>query len=154
MRGTQIMVSGSVRASTTTVRRTGVDARRAARPALPAAAATAHDVMQPLQWPIGPGAFLGISSDLGGDRFTIGFATYMPYVQQITSRSRGRHRADALPGDADLRNLALVPALSIRFGDDFRVGIAPGFLFSTGRLSFAEQTVPGGESPAAERATT
>ena len=31
-----------------------------------------------------------------------------------------------------------MPALSIRFGSDFRVGFAPGFLFSTGRLSFAE----------------
>ena len=38
----------------------------------------------------------------------------------------------------DLRNLALAPALSIRFGNDFRVGFAPGFLFSTGRLIFAE----------------
>jgi hypothetical protein len=38
----------------------------------------------------------------------------------------------------DLRNLVLVPALSIRFGGDFRIGFAPGFMFSTGRLSFAE----------------
>jgi hypothetical protein len=42
--------------------------------------------------------------------------------------------------EMDLRNLALVPALSIRFAGDFRVGIAPGFLFSTGRLSFYEDT--------------
>jgi long-subunit fatty acid transport protein len=49
--------------------------------------------------------------------------------------------------DIDLRNLALVPALSIRFAGDFRVGIAPGFLFSTGRFHFAED-VGGAQSPA------
>src|SRR4029078_1985256 len=38
----------------------------------------------------------------------------------------------------DLRNLVLVPALSIRFGGDFRIGFAPGFMFSTGSLSLAE----------------
>ena len=47
----------------------------------------------------------------------------------------------------DLRNLALVPALSIRFGSDFRVGVAPGFLFSTGRLMFAEDTALDGGTP-------
>ncbi len=35
-----------------------------------------------------------------------------------------------------------MPALSIRFGGDFRIGVAPGFLFSTGRLTFAEDTTP------------
>ena len=38
----------------------------------------------------------------------------------------------------DLRNLALVPALAIRFGNDLRIGLSSGFLFSTGSLSFAE----------------
>ena len=46
----------------------------------------------------------------------------------------------------DLRNLALVPALSIRFGGDFRVGFAPGFLFSTGRLMFREELALDGGS--------
>jgi hypothetical protein len=106
--------------------------------------ATGSEIIHPGQWPVGPGAFLGISSDLGGDRFTIGFATYMPYLQ------RTRYDLSAPPGseptryhalDVDLRNLALVPALSIRFMDDFRLGIAPGFMFSTGRLVFDEDTV-------------
>ena len=46
----------------------------------------------------------------------------------------------------DLRNVALVPALSIRFGGDFRVGFAPGFLFSTGRLMFREDLALDGGS--------
>jgi long-subunit fatty acid transport protein len=84
---------------------------------------------------------MGISSDLGGDRFTLGFATYMPFVEQTTFKlSPARDeptRYQAL--QVDLRNLALAPALSIRFGD-VRVGVAPGFLFSTGHLRFAEDT--------------
>jgi long-subunit fatty acid transport protein len=143
VRGTQVMVSGSLRLSSTTVTRTSIDPSTGA-PGVGFApgSATANDVMQPVHWPVGPGAFMGISSDLGGDRFTIGFATYMPYVQQTkfalspTSNEPTRYQALQI----DLRNLALVPALSIRFAGDFRLGIAPGFMFSTGHLAFAEDT--------------
>ena len=63
------------------------------------------------------------------------------------SRCRPRRRADALPGaGARPAQPALVPALSIRFGNDFRVGFAPGFLFSTGRLMFAEDLALDGGS--------
>jgi Outer membrane protein transport protein (OMPP1/FadL/TodX) len=143
LHGTQILFAGNVRVSSTTVNRASINPNTGAPGnGLQPGSATASDVMQPVQWPIGPGAFLGISSDLGGDRFTIGFATYMPYVQQIkfpvspTGAEPTRYQALQL----DLRNLALVPALSIRFWGDFRLGIAPGFLFSTGHLAFAEDT--------------
>jgi long-subunit fatty acid transport protein len=130
VRGTQVMVSGAARVTSTTAN-------------LAAGSATASDDTQPVQWPFGPGAFLGISSDLGGDRFTIGFATYMPYLQQTKfplhpPANDEPTRYQAL--EVDLRNLALVPALSIRFLGDLRIGIAPGFLFSTGHLMFAEDT--------------
>jgi long-subunit fatty acid transport protein len=147
VRGTQVMVAGTVRYASTTVTRAPIDPNTGlpslAANAVAPGAATAHDLTQPFQWPMGPGAFLGISSDLGGDRFTIGFATYMPYLEQTkfplsTPPGTEPTRYQAL--EVDLRNLALVPALSIRFGGDFRVGIAPGFLFSTGRLAFAEDT--------------
>jgi long-subunit fatty acid transport protein len=128
-RGTQVMIAGTLRLSSTTV----------SRPS--GGSATANDVSQPVSYPLGPGAFMGISSDLGGDRFTIGFATYMPFVQQTTFAISPNHdeptRYQAL--QVDLRNLALAPALSIRFAD-VRVGIAPGFMFSTGHLRFAEDT--------------
>jgi long-subunit fatty acid transport protein len=153
VRGVQIMVAGTTRVSTTTVRRTGVDPATGqpdlSLPTMPTA--TAHDVTHPLQWPPGPGAFLAISTDVGGDRFTLGFATYEPYVEQnhFSVNVAGNEPTRYHRIDADLRNLALVPALSIRFGSDFRIGLAPGFLFSTGRLSFAEhpQTGPGSETP-------
>jgi long-subunit fatty acid transport protein len=144
VRGTQVMIAGTVTYASTTVTRAPIDPTTG----LPGGsfapgAATAHDLTQPFQWPLGPGAFLGISSDLGGDRFTIGFATYMPYLQQTKfslSSPPGTEPTRYQALQVDLRNLALVPALSIRFGGDFRVGIAPGFLFSTGRLTFAEDT--------------
>jgi long-subunit fatty acid transport protein len=153
VRGVQIMVAGTTRVSTTTVRRTGVDMNGIPNSSLaPLPTATAHDVTHPLQWPPGPGAFIAISTDVGGDRFTLGFATYEPYVEQnhFSMNVAGTEPTRYHRIDADLRNLALVPALSIRFGGDFRIGVAPGFLFSTGRLTFAEQTVPGSENPSTD----
>jgi long-subunit fatty acid transport protein len=163
--GTQVMIAGSVRYASTTVNRAPIDPTTGqpstAPNALSPGSASAHDLTQPVQCPIGPGAFMGISSDLGGDRFTIGFATYMPFLEQtkfaISPTGAEPTRYQAL--QVDLRNLALVPALSVRFGGDFRVGIAPGFLFSTGRLTFAEDTAldgktnctaPCAENPAAD----
>jgi long-subunit fatty acid transport protein len=143
VRGTQLMFAGTVRVSSTTVNRASINQMTGAPGgSFAPGSATANDVMQPVQWPIGPGAFLGVSSDLGGDRFTIGFATYMPYVEQtkfpISAAGNEPTRYQAL--EVDLRNLALVPALSIRFLGELRLGIAPGFLFSTGHLAFAEDT--------------
>ena len=154
VRGTQVMVAGTLRLSSTTVNRASIDPGSGAPGAgFAPGAATANDVMHPAHWPIGPGAFLGISSDLGGDRFTIGFATYMPYVQQtkfaLSPTGNEPTRYQAL--EIDLRNLALVPALSIRFAGDFRVGIAPGFLFSTGHLAFAQDTTLDGGKAAVMR---
>jgi long-subunit fatty acid transport protein len=142
-RGTQVLFAGTMRLSTTSVNRAGINhLTGAAGGTFMPGNATANDFQQPLQWPVGPGAFMGISSDLGGDRFTIGFATYMPFLQQtkysLDANGLAPTRYQVL--EMDLRNLALVPALSIRFAGDFRVGIAPGFLFSTGHLSFAEDT--------------
>jgi long-subunit fatty acid transport protein len=129
-RGFQLTVSGTLRWTSVGASRTGFDP------------ATATDFSHPASWPLGPGGYVGIASDLGGDRFTLGFATYMPSVQKIhyplSPAGDEPTRYHALT--VDLRNLALVPALSIRFGNELRVGLAPGFLFSTGHLSFAENT--------------
>jgi hypothetical protein len=145
VRGFQLMVGGTIRYTSTDVVRTDPQT------GLPQSA-SAHNLMQPLQWPAGPGAFIGIASDLGGDRFALGFATYMPYVQQIryplspAGDEPTRYHALTI----DLRNLALVPALAIRLGNELRIGVAPGFLFSTGHLLFAEDTaLDGSENPAA-----
>jgi hypothetical protein len=111
-------------------------------PVDPASRATASDFTHPISWPPGPGAFAAVGADVGGDRFSLAFATYMPFADRTTYQngdspdlSSRYHRISA-----DLRNLALVPALAVRFAGDLRLGFAPGFLFSTGRVSFAETT--------------
>ncbi len=138
VRGFQLTVAASGRLST-------VDVNRGS-----AGAAQARDLVWPS--PIGPQTYFALSTDFGGDRFTIGFATYMPYLQRVNfplspnGDEPSRYHVLAL----DLRNLVLVPALSIRFAGDFRIGFAPGFLFSTGRLMFAEDlALDGTEDPSA-----
>src|SRR5262245_44452675 len=138
VRGFQLMVAGSARLSTVEVNRAPIMADGTPGGTMTFPTARAHDLSWPS--PFGPRSYFALSTDFGGDRFTIAFATYMPYLQQIAFplSPRGdeptRYHVLAL----DLRNLVLVPALSIRFGGDFRIGFAPGFMFSTGRLSFAE----------------
>jgi long-subunit fatty acid transport protein len=147
-RGFQLTIAGTFRSTSTNVARNPLDPGPPAM-SLPTEYASAHNLMQPFQWPLGPGGFIGVSSDLGGDRFALGFAAYMPFLQQIsyplspTGNEPTRYHALTI----DLRNLALVPALSIRFGNELRVGVAPGFLFSTGHLLFAEDTALDGGNP-------
>jgi hypothetical protein len=140
MRGFQLMVAGTARWSS-------VGVSRPASGSQPAAAATATDFRQPFQWPPGPGAYVALG--YGSDRFTLAFATYMPYLEQIhfPVSAAGTEPTRYQMLSMDLRNLALVPALAIRFGNDFRIGLSSGFLFSTGSLSFAED-VGGARDPA------
>jgi len=133
--GPQLDVSGTARLTTTTA--TLANPAGGSYPT-----ARARDWNQPFSWPPGPGAFIGFAYDVGGDRFTLGFATYMPFAERtsydVTSAAASPvhyHRITA-----DLRNLALVPALAVRLAGDLRFGVAPGFLFSTGQLSFDDPT--------------
>jgi long-subunit fatty acid transport protein len=139
VRGVQVMAAASGRLTRTTA-------------SLPAGQATSSTFTQPVQYPLGPGGFLGASWDLGADRFTIGVAAYTPFTEQIhypVAADRNEPTRYYVL-DADLRNFALTPALSIRFLGDFRLGFAPGFLFSTGRWSFAEDPPGGTQSPATD----
>jgi hypothetical protein len=137
MRGFQVMVAGTARWSSVGA-------------SLPAGSATATDFRQPFQWPPGPGAYVALG--YGSDRFTIAFATYMPYLEQIhfPTSATGNEPTRYQVLSMDLRNLALVPALAIRFGNDLRIGLSSGFMFSTGSLSFAEDV--GGMRNAADDA--
>jgi len=144
VRGFQLMAVASAQLSSVDVSRSPIDGP----PPMTFPSVRARDLAWPS--PFGPHSYLALSTDFGGDRFTIAFATYMPYLQRITyplamnGNEPTRYHALAI----DLRNLELAPALSIRFGNDFRIGFAPGFLFSTGRLSFAEDLgIDGGMTP-------
>ena len=112
--------------------------------------------LHPLDWPLGPGAFLAAAASLG-NRFTLGLATYTPFAQRVRfdpadGEQPNRYHAVS----TDLRNLALVPALSIRLGGGVRIGAAPGFLFSVGRHRGRRghalgAAAPAGWSPAGPR---
>ncbi|HEY4394924.1 MAG TPA: outer membrane protein transport protein [Polyangia bacterium] len=135
MRGFQVMVAGTARWSSISVNQT-------------TGSATATDFRQPFQWPPGPGTYAAVG--YGSDRFTLAVATYMPYLEKITfpTSPTGNEPTRYQVLSMDLRNLALVPALAIRFGGDFRLGLSAGFLFSTGSLSFAENTaLDAGKAP-------
>jgi hypothetical protein len=157
LRGFQVMIAGTIRASSVTVNRTPIDQSTGVPPGTQiTGSATANDFRQPFQWPPGPGSYLALG--YGSDRFTIAFAAYMPYLEKITfpTSMAGDEPTRYQMLSLDLRNLALVPALAIRFGGDLRIGLAPGFLFSTGSLDFAEDTAldsgqagPPVENPAA-----
>jgi long-subunit fatty acid transport protein len=147
VRGFQMMVAANGRLSTVEVNRAPInsaDGTPGGTTTFPTA--RARNLTGPS--PFGPNSYFALSTDFGGDRFTIAFATYMPYLQRINFAlspsfdEPTRYQALAI----DLRNLLLAPALSIRFGGDFRVGFAPGFLFSTGRLMFAEDLALAGGS--------
>jgi Outer membrane protein transport protein (OMPP1/FadL/TodX) len=139
MRGFQVMVAGTARWSSVGVTRASINpVTGAAGGSQPTGSATATDFRQPFQWPPGPGAYVALG--YGSDRFTLAFATYMPYLEQIhfPISAAGTEPTRYQVLSMDLRNLALVPALAIRFGNDLRIGLSSGFLFSTGSLSFAE----------------
>ncbi len=97
--------------------------------------------LHPVSWPLGPGGFLGLAASVGS-RFTFAVATYSPFSQHVRWLAApdgslpARYQAVA----TDLRNLALVPAVSIRLGGGVRFGAAPGFLLSLGRLTVDQDT--------------
>jgi len=139
--GFQILVAGTAQLSSIGVTRTAIDPMtRLPMPGQVGGSATARNFRQPLQWPPGPGGYIAISS--GGDRVALGAAVYMPYLEQIkfpvspTGAEPTRYQVLSM----DLRNLAMVATLAIRLSDNLRIGLAPGVLFSTGSLSFAEDT--------------
>ena len=155
VRGFQIMVGGTANLSAIDVQREPIDPVSGMPGGVQATGnATADGFARPALF--GPRSYLAISSDLGGDRFTLAFATYMPWVQQVSypMSAAGDEPTRYHALQVDLRNLALVPALAIRFGNELRVGLAPGFMFSTGQLSFAEDlglnTGAGAENPQAD----
>lgn len=92
----------------------------------------------PLSWPPGPGFFAGFAVNVGG-RFNLAIAGYTPSYQQISFSDAGAVTRFHMRS-AELQNFALVPAIAIRVNKRLRVGVAPGFLFSTARLAFDQDT--------------
>ena len=150
----QLMFAATGHLATTTVARSSINSTGLPGAGMDFPQTRSSDFTQPFSWPPGPGAFAAIGADVGGDRFSLAFATFMPFTERTTYQNADN---PSLPTryhriSADLRNLALVPALAVRFAGDFRLGFAPGFLFSTGHLAFDEPTcgVSGNAACAAE----
>lgn len=145
--GSQVAVAGTARFTTTTVARapinpaTGAPTAGALGPSV-----TGHGRSQPFTWPPGPGFFLGGGLDVAG-RFTIALAAYTPFEARIAFPTGSGALPTRYQGLVmDLRNFALVPGVAFRIGPSLRVGLAPGFLFSSGRLVFDQDTALAGGS--------
>jgi long-subunit fatty acid transport protein len=140
--GNQAMVGGTGRFSALGLARAPIDPTTG----LPGgdrtfAPASGKSRLHPASWPLGPGGFLGLAASVG-TRFTFALATYSPFNQQVrwSPAADGSEPARYHAVSTDLRNLALVPAVSIRLGGGVRFGAAPGFLLSLGRLVVDEDT--------------
>ena len=134
--GNQAMLSATGRFTSLRLARTAIDPATG----LPGGSrtfppTTGRSHLHPASWPLGPGGFVGLAASVG-TRFTIALAAYSPFNQQVrwSVAADGSEPARYHAVSTDLRNLALVPAVSIRLGGGVRFGAAPGFLLSFGRL--------------------
>jgi long-subunit fatty acid transport protein len=141
MQGGQAMLGVTAQRTSFSVRRAPVDNAGAPGGHTSFLPVTGHSSHGPVSWPPGPGTFAAVGAAIG-NRFTLALAVYTPSFQRvsypITADGEQPTRYHAV--EIDLRNVALVPALAFRVGNDLRFGVAPGFLFSTGRLVFDEDT--------------
>jgi long-subunit fatty acid transport protein len=138
MTGGQAMLGVSFWSSSLSVKRDPIDTPAGSRSFLPV---TGHNRHSPISWPPGPGTFAAVGAAIG-NRFTLALAMYTPSYERATypATADGEQPTRYHAVEVDLRNVALVPALAFRIGRDLRIGVAPGFLFSTGRLLFDEDT--------------
>jgi len=142
MQGNQFMFGASLRATGVTVNRAPIDSATG----LPGGtttfpSASGHGLEHPFAWPPGSGGFIGLGAGVAG-RFAIAVAAYTPFSQKL--------RFDVAAGgeqptryhllSVDSRQLALASGLAIELSDSLQVGVAPGLLFSYGRLVLDEDT--------------
>jgi long-subunit fatty acid transport protein len=141
MTGVQVTLGVSAWRSTLSVERASIDATGAPGPGTSFPAVTGRNRHSPVSWPPGPGTFAAIGAAIG-NRFTLALGVYTPSFERATypATAEGQQPTRYHAVEIDLRNVALVPALAFRVGSDLRIGVAPGFLFSTGRLVFDEDT--------------
>jgi long-subunit fatty acid transport protein len=137
MSGVQAMLGVSAWRGSLSVKRDPIAGAAGAREFAPVTGRNTHS---PISWPPGPGTFAAVGAAIG-NRFTLALAVYTPSYQRATypAASDGEEPTRYHAVDVDLRNVALVTGLAFRIGD-LRIGVAPGFLFSTGRLVFDEDT--------------
>jgi long-subunit fatty acid transport protein len=136
MSGSQAMLGVSAWRSSLSVKRDPIEGGARGFPPV-----TGHSAHNPVSWPPGPGTFVAVGAAIG-NRFTLALAVYTPSFERASypATAEGEQPTRYHAVEVDLRNVALVPALAFRIGNDLRIGVAPGFLFSTARLVFDEDT--------------
>jgi long-chain fatty acid transport protein len=163
LQGTEVTVVASEQLMLSSIERAPIDNRGQPGGTRTFPPVTGRGRRSSFAWPPGPGTFLGAGTAIG-NRFSLAVALYTPYSQRTTfaATADGQEPTRYHLLQADLRHLALVPALAFRIGNEVRFGVAPGFLFSSGRLVFDEDTAlgnpgagcdptPCAENPAAAR---
>jgi long-subunit fatty acid transport protein len=142
MQGGEVVLGVAAQRGSYSVRREPIDpatgAPGGARAFPPVSGRSTHS---PWTWPPGPGTFAAAGVSVA-NRFTLALALYTPSYERLSyvPAPDGQQPTRYHGVQIDLRNVALVPALALRVGNDLRIGLAPGFLFSTGRLVFDEDT--------------
>jgi long-subunit fatty acid transport protein len=155
IQGNQFMFGASLRATSVTVDHAPIDPMTG----LPGGtrsfpSASGHGLEQPFAWPPGPMSFLGVGAGIAR-RFALALAAYTPFSQKLSFglASGGEQPTRYHLVSVDSRQLALALGIAIDLTDSLKVGVAPGLLFSYGRLVFDEDTAiangTGVEDPAA-----
>jgi long-subunit fatty acid transport protein len=142
IQGNQFMFGASLRATRVTVDRAPIDLMTG----LPGGtssfpSASGRGLEQPFAWPPGPMSFFGVGAGVAR-RFALGLAAYTPFSQKLSFglAAGGEQPTRYHLVRVDSRQLALVSGLAIDLSDSLKVGVAPGLLFSYGRLVFDEDT--------------
>lgn len=142
LRGHRFTLGATMRVSSTTIERAATDpATGAPGGGRSWPAARGNVVDSPFALPLGPGGFMGIAWDVAG-RFNLGLSAFMPHRQRTRFTEDGGVQPTRYHAvDIDLRHLAVTaPALAFRVAGGLRLGVAPIFVLSNGRMVFDEDT--------------
>jgi long-subunit fatty acid transport protein len=142
MQGREVTLVSGLRQARTSVQRASIDPATG----LPGTGrvfpqVTGEGDTGPFTGPPGRGAFFGAGFNILG-RFTLAVAAYTPFSHRIRFDPDAE---GALPTryhalSIDLHHFMVVPAIAFRIGKTLRLGLAPGFVFSGGRMVFDYDT--------------
>lgn len=143
MQGPQLMLGGSLQATSVRVDRTSIDPASGINPRT-----SGSGTLQPFRWPLGPASFIGIGAGIG-HRFGIALALFSPFSSKLSLPPDGSTRYQLV--SMDIHHIAPTIGLAIHATDSVQIGVAPGLLFPTAHLVFKELPLgSSSENPATE----
>jgi long-subunit fatty acid transport protein len=151
LQGPQLMIGGSLQATSVRVDRTSIDPTTGTSPgSTNFSTASGSGTLQPLRWPLGPASFIGIGAGFG-HRFAIALALYSPFSFNLSMPADAPTRYQLV--SMDLNHLAPTIGLAIHATDSIQIGVAPSFIFPTAHLVFKETPVGGSSEDPTTAAT-